>query len=57
MFFLIFRWDISTIDVFPINMKHIYLALLDVYTEAKEEIAKEGRSDCIDYAIEEARYF
>lgn len=54
---MIFRWDNSTIDVLPDYMKLIYQALLDVYTEAEEEISKEGRSYCIDYAIEEASYY
>ncbi|XP_031284201.1 alpha-copaene synthase-like [Pistacia vera] len=49
------RWDNSTIDVLPEYMKLIYQALLDVYTEAEEEISKEGRSYCIDYAIEEMK--
>ncbi|KAJ0044673.1 hypothetical protein Pint_04332 [Pistacia integerrima] len=38
------RWDNSAIDVLPEYMKLIYQALLDVYTEAEEEISKEGRS-------------
>ncbi|KAL6314044.1 hypothetical protein AAG906_011779 [Vitis piasezkii] len=46
------RWDISAIDQLPEYMRVCYRALLDVYSEIEEEIAKEGRSYRVYYAKE-----
>ncbi|XP_024176367.2 (-)-germacrene D synthase [Rosa chinensis] len=46
------RWDISAMDSLPDYMKVCYGALLNVYTEIKDELAKEGNSYRINYAIE-----
>lgn len=48
---LIFRWDIGQIDALPEYMKFIFKTLIDVYSEAEEELSKEGRSNSIQYAI------
>ncbi|KAL9441457.1 hypothetical protein AB3S75_020031 [Citrus x aurantiifolia] len=44
------RWDIGLINTLPEYMKFIFKALLDIYREAEEELAKEGRSHGIPYA-------
>ncbi|KAH9803315.1 alpha-humulene/(-)-(E)-beta-caryophyllene synthase [Citrus sinensis] len=44
------RWDIGLIDTLPEYMKFIFKALLDIYREAEEELAKERRSYGISYA-------
>ncbi|RVW37312.1 (-)-germacrene D synthase [Vitis vinifera] len=53
--YLIFRWDISVIDQLPEYMRVCYRALLDVYSEIEEEMAKEGRSYRFYYAKEAVR--
>ncbi|KAK9209494.1 hypothetical protein WN944_001860 [Citrus x changshan-huyou] len=45
-----YKWDIGFIDTLPEYMKFIFKALLDIYREAEEELAKEGRSYGIPYA-------
>ncbi|KAL1802473.1 hypothetical protein DCAR_0934040 [Daucus carota subsp. sativus] len=37
------KWDVRTIDQLPEYMRHCYQALLDVFSEAEEEMVKEGR--------------
>nr|AGS16741.1 sesquiterpene synthase [Panax ginseng] len=37
------RWDISALDQLPVYMRLCYQALLDVYTEMEEEMARAGR--------------
>ncbi|RVW94769.1 (-)-germacrene D synthase [Vitis vinifera] len=49
------RWDISAIDQLPEYMRVCYRALLDVYSEIEEEMAKEGRSYRLYYAKEAVR--
>ncbi|XP_061340524.1 (-)-germacrene D synthase-like [Gastrolobium bilobum] len=44
------RWDISCRDFVPEYMKFYYQALLDVYKEIEQEMAKEGRAFCVIYA-------
>ncbi|GFS29235.1 terpenoid cyclases/Protein prenyltransferases superfamily protein [Actinidia rufa] len=62
------RWEISALDQLPEYMKLCYQALLDVYSMIDEEMAKQGRSYCVDYAkssmkslvrayFEEAKWF
>lgn len=46
------RWDIRVIDALPNYMKVCYKALLDVYTEVEEELAKERKLYLIHYARE-----
>ncbi|KAK9269516.1 hypothetical protein L1049_001291 [Liquidambar formosana] len=46
------RWDMNTIDQLPEYMKICYRALLDVYSEIEEVMAKEGRSYRLYYAKE-----
>lgn len=46
------KWDISSIDQLPEYMRHCYQPLLDVFDEAKAEIANTGEpSDGIGYAL------
>ncbi|XP_057968253.1 (-)-germacrene D synthase-like [Malania oleifera] len=44
------RWDINCIDTLPDYMKLCYRALLDVFEEIEEEMAKEKRSYRVYYA-------
>lgn len=46
------RWDICAIDPLPDYMKVFYKAMLEVYIEIEEELAKEGNLYRIHYAIE-----
>ncbi|GLT42239.1 hypothetical protein SLA2020_162520 [Shorea laevis] len=46
------RWDVSVIDQLPEYMKLFYQALLDIYSEMEEEVAKEGRSYVVQHAEE-----
>lgn len=46
------RWDIGHIDALPEYMKFIFKTLIGVYSEAEEELSKEGRSYSIQYAIQ-----
>ncbi|KAK9265812.1 hypothetical protein L1049_017788 [Liquidambar formosana] len=46
------RWDMCAIDQLPEYMKTIYRTLLGVYSEIEEEMAKQGRSYRVHYAIE-----
>jgi len=47
------RWDVSAIDGLPPYMKSCYLAILGVYAEMEEELAKRGESYRVDYAKNE----
>nr|XP_016471524.1 PREDICTED: germacrene-D synthase-like [Nicotiana tabacum] len=47
------RWDVSAIDELPPYMKSCYLAILGVYAEMEEELAKRGESYRVDYAKNE----
>ncbi|KAA8526921.1 hypothetical protein F0562_008850 [Nyssa sinensis] len=49
-FKLTFRWDVSCIDQLPDYMKLCYEALLDVYEEIEEEMAKQGNLYRVHYA-------
>ncbi|KAL7599481.1 hypothetical protein Lser_V15G22627 [Lactuca serriola] len=51
------RWSITCVDVLPEYMKPIYQGLMDVYKEMEEIMAKEGRSDHVDHAIEFMKEF
>ncbi|KAG5546367.1 hypothetical protein RHGRI_018520 [Rhododendron griersonianum] len=44
------RWEITALDQLPDYMKLCYQALLDAYNMMDEEMAKEGKSYCVDYA-------
>ncbi|PRQ33610.1 putative lyase [Rosa chinensis] len=46
------RWDIRATDPLPDYMKVCYKAMLEVYTEIEEELAKEGKLYRIHYARE-----
>ncbi|CAK9136867.1 unnamed protein product [Ilex paraguariensis] len=46
------RWDINELDQLPEYMRLFYRALIDVYIDMEEEMAREGRSYCIHYAKE-----
>ncbi|GLU07978.1 hypothetical protein SLE2022_249140 [Rubroshorea leprosula] len=46
------RWDVIVIDQLPEYMKLFYQALLDIYSEMEEEVAKEGRSYVVQHAKE-----
>ncbi|XP_055830648.1 sesquiterpene synthase 9-like [Solanum dulcamara] len=43
------RWDISLIDSVPPSLRPVYQALLDVYDEIEQVLAKEGKSDRVYY--------
>ncbi|KAL8149478.1 hypothetical protein AgCh_006474 [Apium graveolens] len=47
------KWDISSLDQLPEYMRYCYQPILDVFAEAKEEIAKAGRPT---YVIDYAKY-
>ncbi|CAI9093797.1 OLC1v1029375C1 [Oldenlandia corymbosa var. corymbosa] len=49
------RWHISALDQLPSYMGQCYRALLNVYNEIEERLAKEGKSDLINYAISSVR--
>ncbi|PRQ20470.1 putative lyase [Rosa chinensis] len=47
------RWDISALDLLPVDyMKICYQALLDIYADIENELAKEGKLYRIHYARE-----
>ncbi|KAI3469925.1 hypothetical protein Pfo_026588 [Paulownia fortunei] len=46
------RWDIGEIDRLPEYIKPFYKALLELYQQFEQELAKEGRSYATYYAIE-----
>lgn len=55
---MFYRWDISSLDQLPEYMRHCYQAILYAFAEAKEEIAKAGRTSYgIDYAINAVTHF
>ncbi|KAI4356604.1 hypothetical protein L6164_000615 [Bauhinia variegata] len=43
-------WDISRMDFLPEYMRVCFQAVLDVYEEIGQEMTKEGRAFCVDYA-------
>ncbi|XP_049379015.1 sesquiterpene synthase 12-like [Solanum stenotomum] len=47
---IIQRWDIGVIDSLPPYMRPVYQALVDVYNEMEQLLAKEGKSDRVYYA-------
>ncbi|KAK4286040.1 hypothetical protein QN277_002652 [Acacia crassicarpa] len=49
------RWDIKCQELLPEYMRICYQAILDVYDEIKQEITKEGREFCIQYAKDEMK--
>ncbi|KAG8368252.1 hypothetical protein BUALT_Bualt15G0026000 [Buddleja alternifolia] len=49
------RWDYDSFNNLPTYMRHIYKALLDVYTEIEDENLKLGISYPIRYAKEEMK--
>ncbi|KAK7257286.1 hypothetical protein RIF29_31149 [Crotalaria pallida] len=49
------RWDISCLDDLPGYMKICYVALLDVYEEIEQDMRKEGKAYCINYAKEQMK--
>ncbi|KAG5546354.1 hypothetical protein RHGRI_018511 [Rhododendron griersonianum] len=44
------RWEMRALDQLPAYMKLFYQALLDVYNEIDDEMAKEGKSYATEYA-------
>ncbi|KAM7490779.1 hypothetical protein LguiA_033700 [Lonicera macranthoides] len=44
------RWNINFANQLPKYMRHVYATLIDVYSEMEEELSKEGKSYCVDYA-------
>ncbi|XP_061375423.1 probable terpene synthase 2 [Gastrolobium bilobum] len=49
------RWDISCMEFLPDYMKFCYQALLDVFQEIEQEMAKEGRGFCVKYVKNEVK--
>nr|QNC49787.1 terpene synthase 3 [Leucophyllum frutescens] len=47
------RWDINQIDLLPGYLQPLYKALLELYDQFEDELAKEGRSYTIGYAKDE----
>lgn len=43
------RWDISAMDSLPPYMRTIYQELLNIYIEAEQVLAKEGKPDSVIY--------
>lgn len=43
------RWSIDAINEVPLYLRHFYKALLDVYSEMENELAKEGKTDLVIY--------
>ncbi|KAG5601129.1 hypothetical protein H5410_032499 [Solanum commersonii] len=43
------RWDISVMDSLPPYMRIVYRELLNIYDEAEEVLAKEGKSNSVIY--------
>jgi hypothetical protein len=52
---LIFRWDTKSMDQLPDYMKICYEALLNVFSEIEEKVAKEGWSYRVHYGKEAVR--
>ncbi|CAN6691178.1 unnamed protein product [Malus baccata var. baccata] len=46
------RWDVNCIDELPEYMQTFYRALLNLYNDIEAEMAKEGRSYRVPYAIQ-----
>ncbi|XP_068339872.1 (-)-alpha-pinene synthase-like [Pyrus communis] len=46
------RWDVNCIDELPEYMQTFYHALLNLYNDIEAEMAKEGRSYRVPYAIQ-----
>ncbi|KAM7493650.1 hypothetical protein LguiB_028259 [Lonicera macranthoides] len=44
------RWDINSTNQLPEYMRHVYVTLLDVYSEMEEKLSKDGKSYLVDYA-------
>ena len=51
--YLIFRWDINSIEHLPKYMKLCYVTLLDVYKEIEDDMEKQGKQYRVHYAKEE----
>ncbi|KAK7257289.1 hypothetical protein RIF29_31153 [Crotalaria pallida] len=49
------RWDNSCLDDLPVYMIICYVALLDVYEEIEQDMRKEGKAYCINYAKEQMK--
>ncbi|KAK7312913.1 hypothetical protein VNO77_37155 [Canavalia gladiata] len=49
------RWDISNLDNLPDYMKLSYRSLMMIYQEIEEQMKKEGRTFCLNYAIKELK--
>lgn len=52
---LIFRWDTESMDRLPDYMQICYEALLNVYSEIEEKVAKKGWSYRVHYGKEAVR--
>nr|WBW04403.1 terpene synthase [Ficus hirta] len=50
------RWDMNCMKQLPKYMQPTYKALLDLFVEIKEEMAKQGRTYRVPYAIEAIKY-
>ncbi|CAI0455559.1 unnamed protein product [Linum tenue] len=46
------RWEITDEDVLPSYFKFWFKTLLDVFAEIEAHVSKEGRSLCMEYAME-----
>ena len=49
---LLIRWDFGELSRLPDYMRPLYKAILKLYIQFEEELAKEGRSYATYYAIE-----
>ncbi|GAB4825721.1 hypothetical protein Ancab_008594 [Ancistrocladus abbreviatus] len=49
------RWDYGCLNDLPEYMKVGYQPTLDIFDELEGLVAKEGKSDCVDYAREEMK--
>ncbi|GMP35666.1 hypothetical protein CsSME_00008028 [Camellia sinensis var. sinensis] len=51
------RWETSALDQLPEYVKPCYQALLDFYNMMDDEMAKQGRLYCVDYAKSMRKFF
>lgn len=51
------RWNMDVDEKLPPYMKLCHRAILELYTEMEQDLAKEGRSEWVQYAIEELKNY
>ena len=56
LFYFFSRWDMNCMKQLPKYMQPTYKALLDLFVEIEEEMAKQGRTYRVPYAIEAVQF-